>query len=121
MGKKQQYCEKREEQAMDWIEAVTKEEIDDFYENLKSGLVLCKLINSIYPNVVKKVGQKDVPLVHRDNIQQYLNACKRVGLNSGQSFNVNDLYEKKDLDAVINNIFALGMKAEYAPAYNGPS
>ena len=30
----------------------------------------------------------------------YLTGCKRVGLNQSQFFNVNDLYEKKDLEAV---------------------
>lgn len=63
--RKESYDEKKEEQAMDWIESVTKIHIDDFHEDLKSGIVLCALLNALYPNVIQKVGEKDIPLVHR--------------------------------------------------------
>lgn len=39
-------------------------------------------------------------LFEKDNIGQYISGCRRVGLNSAQLFNVSDLYEKKDLEAV---------------------
>ena len=63
--RKQGYSTKSEEQAMDWIEKVTNQQMDDFHQDLKNGLLLCKLINCIYPNIVPKVGTRDVPLVHR--------------------------------------------------------
>merc|ERR1712137_176656 len=89
--KKKNYSIEREEQAMDWIESVTKEEINDFHEDLKNGLVLCKLINTLYPNIIPKVGTRDVPLVHRDNIGLYLSACTRVGIPTSQGFTISDL------------------------------
>lgn len=63
--RKKGYDDKREEQAMDWIEAVTKKHLDDFHEDLKSGVILCDLLNALYPGVIQKVGEKDIPLVHR--------------------------------------------------------
>ena len=101
--RKQNYCFQKEEQAMDWIESVTKEEINDFYEDLKTGVVLCRLINCIYPNIVRKIGLKDLPLMHRDNIQMYISACARIKVR--ETFNVSDLYEKKDLSAVRTSAF----------------
>ena len=63
--RKKGYSLKREEQAMDWIEKVTGIHLDEFYNDLKSGVVLCTLLNKLYPNVVPNIGTRDLPLVHR--------------------------------------------------------
>ena len=54
-----------EEQVMDWIELVTGEQIEVFHDDLKSGVILCKLLNCIYPNAISKFSERDIPLVHR--------------------------------------------------------
>lgn len=119
--RKEKYSHEREERAMDWIEKVTKTHIDDFHADLKSGVVLCNLVNTIYPGTAPNPNPKDHALVHSSNINMYLTACQRVGMKTGQLFQVSDLYDKKDLDAVLSNIFALGRKSEMAPRYNGPA
>jgi len=43
---------------MDWIEEITKENIDHFYESLKSGELLCRVINAMRPNMIKKYKYK---------------------------------------------------------------
>jgi len=94
--------------AMDWIEEITGEAIDDFYTDFKSGLMLCQLINCISPGLIKKVHTRDIPLLHRENIENYLKACSVLGLKNHELFVVNDLYESKSLSSVIRNIQALG-------------
>eukprot|EP01121_Diplochlamys_sp_Union-15-3_P019030 TRINITY_DN7065_c0_g2_i1.p1 TRINITY_DN7065_c0_g2~~TRINITY_DN7065_c0_g2_i1.p1 ORF type:complete len:524 (-),score=101.24 TRINITY_DN7065_c0_g2_i1:2-1573(-) len=94
--------------AMDWIESITGEEIDDFYTDLKSGEVLCKLINCISPGLIKKIHNRPIPQLQRENIQNYLKACGLIGVKNQELFVVSDLYESKSLAAVILNIEALG-------------
>ena len=50
-----------------WIEAVTKRSLpSDLHEALKSGVVLCELINAIWPGSVKKINQGAMPFVQRE-------------------------------------------------------
>ena len=63
--RKKGYSLKREEQAMDWIEEVTGIHLDDFHSDLKSGVALCALINTIYPGVAPNPSTRDLPLMHR--------------------------------------------------------
>ena len=62
--RKEKYSHEREGQAMDWIEKVTKIHIDDFHGDLKSGVVLCNLVNTIYPGTAANPNTKDHALVH---------------------------------------------------------
>jgi len=84
------------------------EKIDgDLSEALKSGVILCKLLNKIKPNTIEKFNTKNVPLAERENIRAYLDGVKKVGLSQSDLFMVSDLYEKKDLTAVWAHINAL--------------
>jgi hypothetical protein len=40
--------------AMDWIEQVTGEEVDDIYYSLKTGVILCKLVVSSLKPIASK-------------------------------------------------------------------
>jgi len=96
-----------EDTALDWIEQMTGVELDDIYRSLKSGVVLCKLMNVIQPGIIVKINTKELPLLHRENIQQYLDACTKLGVPSHDLFSVNDLYQRKMLPAVVTNIYSL--------------
>lgn len=50
------YNVEKEEQVMDWIEAVTGKQVEDFYTDLKDGKTLCELINTIRPNLIRRVN-----------------------------------------------------------------
>lgn len=63
--RKNNYNTEKEEQVMDWIEAVTGEELDSFYDGLKDGKLLCKLINKIRPNTIRRINTRDTALSHR--------------------------------------------------------
>eukprot|EP01127_Copromyxa_protea_P005829 TRINITY_DN1567_c0_g1_i1.p1 TRINITY_DN1567_c0_g1~~TRINITY_DN1567_c0_g1_i1.p1 ORF type:complete len:832 (+),score=178.90 TRINITY_DN1567_c0_g1_i1:46-2541(+) len=110
-----------EEQIMDWIEDVTGFAIDSFYSNLKSGQVLCDLINAIRPGTIPRVHRVSKPLMERENIQFFLNAVTGLGVKPGETFGVNDLYDRKDMQAVVNCLHALAKVLEFSPWYKGPT
>jgi hypothetical protein len=104
-----------EEKALDWIEEITGTELDDFYRSLKSGVVLCQLANCLQPGIIPKIGTRNLPAVHRENIQQYLNACAKFGVSTHEMFTVPDLYDRKMISAVVVNIYALARIFEAKP------
>lgn len=109
-----------ERQARQWIEAVTGERIGpDFQEGLKSGEILCKLINNIKPGAVKKVNNSKMAFKMMENIGNFLDACHSIGMNKGDLFQTVDLYEAQNMPQVVNGIHALGRKAQNI-GYRGP-
>ena len=50
----------QEKEIMEWIEAVMGEPLPegDFAEVLKNGVILCKLMNKIQPDSIKKFKEK---------------------------------------------------------------
>ena len=78
-----------EEQALRWVGDVTGR-TDEFQtkgwamqECLKSGVVLCELVEKISG---KRIKAKDKPIYHRENITQFLIAAKSLGLEDHQTF-----------------------------------
>ena len=47
-------------------------------------------------------------LFQRENIEMYLKACATYGLKEQDLFQVNDLYENKNLYMVVDNLYSLG-------------
>jgi len=108
-------------QAQAWIEALTGQAFPDtFVESLKSGIRLCQAINRIKPGAVAKINQIDSPFKHRENIESFLNAEKALGLKEVDLFVTGDLYEAKNLGAVVDNIFSLGALSMKVPGFRGP-
>merc|ERR1711883_37683 len=48
------------------------------------------------------------PFKQRENIEMYLKACAAYGLKEQDLFQVNDLYENKNLYMVVDNLYNLG-------------
>ena len=86
----------------------------DFWEALRTGVVLCKAVNALRPDrpMIEKIFTRNVALLERGNIEEYLKACTKLGMGSADLFHVSDLYEKKYLPGVLQNILALGKLAE---------
>jgi len=100
-------------EAKDWINEVTGERVVDFYEDLKNGVILCKLLNSIVPGIVSRFVQKPKhPLEERENIKAYLAGCAALSIPSQELFTVDDLHSKKYLTGVLINIFSVGRQAQ---------
>eukprot|EP01099_Mayorella_cantabrigiensis_P007294 TRINITY_DN642_c0_g1_i1.p1 TRINITY_DN642_c0_g1~~TRINITY_DN642_c0_g1_i1.p1 ORF type:complete len:315 (+),score=75.21 TRINITY_DN642_c0_g1_i1:120-1064(+) len=113
---------KLEHEALDWIEALTDEELNEpFWETFKDGVLLCRVINSLKNGIVKKMNFEDLNVMkERENIQSYLTACQQLGVPSHELFSISDLHERKDLNSVLNNIYALGRVAQSLPNFDGP-
>jgi len=112
----------RQDACQAWIEEVTGEEMGDtsFQEWLKSGVVLCILINKIKKKSVKKINKNKMAFKQMENIQNYNNACKKIGMRDGDCFVSQDLYEGDNLVAVIDQIYAIGALSRKVDGFEGP-
>jgi hypothetical protein len=99
-----------EAQVKAWIEAVTGESFksEPFGDMLKDGMLLCKLINTIRPGTVKKINKMKMPFMQMENISNFLQGCRKLGVADHDCFETVDLYEQKDLGVVVQCIMALG-------------
>jgi len=122
----------RAREALDWVEAVLECQLPlpkpdeglrdqlDFSHILRDGIVLCELINCLVPGAVKKINTMKAPFKQRENLEMFLKGCEAFGLKSQDLFQVNDLYENKNLYMVVDCIFALGGMAQ-KKGYMGPT
>eukprot|EP01102_Stenamoeba_stenopodia_P004596 TRINITY_DN1489_c0_g1_i2.p1 TRINITY_DN1489_c0_g1~~TRINITY_DN1489_c0_g1_i2.p1 ORF type:complete len:668 (+),score=171.48 TRINITY_DN1489_c0_g1_i2:250-2253(+) len=112
-----------ERKLKEWLEAVSGEKLshpDDIAESLKSGILLCKIVNIIWPGTIKTINTKPIALMEMENIGYYLKACWKLGVPSAELFVVSDLYLKKAIPSVLQNIYSLARLAQSAPSYSGP-
>ena len=111
-----------EAEAREWIEAVLGEPLasGSFQEALKSGIALCKLVRTIQPDIIGPPSTMSAPFKQMENIGNYLSACTKLGLQAHDSFQTVDLYEGKNMVAVIGQLHRLGSLAS-ARGFAGPS
>jgi len=109
------------EDAMNWIKAILGDAgIGTFPDNLKSGRVLCALVNKYWPGMIPHVNNRPITLLERENIRLYLEACEMVGVRKEDLFVISDLYEEKYLTGVIHNIYALAAVIQNLASFHGP-
>ncbi|KYQ92066.1 hypothetical protein DLAC_06904 [Tieghemostelium lacteum] len=107
-----------------WIESATGMKLefpDDLIESLRSGIILCNLINALLPGTISKINQKPLPLMQIENIGLYLKACWKVGIPSSDLFVTSDLYQRKSIPAVLQNIASVARSSHTCPEYKGPT
>ena len=99
-----------EADARNWIEAVTGAKLGEMplQEELKDGTVLCTLVTTISPGVIKAPSTSKMPFKQMENISNYLDACSKLGVPKHDLFQTVALYENKDMIAVLTNIHSLG-------------
>merc|ERR550517_181643 len=61
----------------------------------------------------------NAPFKQRENIEMYLKGCVAYGLKEQDLFQVNDLYENKNLYMVVDNLYNLGGLCQKV-GWNGP-
>ncbi|RLN95297.1 hypothetical protein BBJ28_00012483 [Nothophytophthora sp. Chile5] len=113
-----------ENEARQWIEAISGMEIgDDFGAGLKDGVILCSVANKIHPGIVRRVETKSkMPFKQMENVSAFLKACRVMGVNEFDLFETVDLFELKDLGNVVRCIFALGRSVQRSyPDFSGPT
>mmetsp|Transcript_9730 Transcript_9730/g.14724 ORF Transcript_9730/g.14724 Transcript_9730/m.14724 type:complete len:164 (-) Transcript_9730:76-567(-) len=95
-----------------WMEAAVGRPIgEDFHESLKDGVFLCDLLNKIHPGAVKKVNKMKMPFMMMENLQNFTQGCRHIGVKECDLFAVVDLYEKKNLTLVIQGLYAVARAA----------
>jgi len=110
------------EQVCAWIHELLGVELDptNLQPALKSGKVLCELVNRISPKAVKKINSSEMPFAQRENIQSFSDAVRTLGVKDINNFAADDLYEAKNMKQVVICILALGKQAWFVSDYNGP-
>ncbi|XP_029353693.1 LIM domain only protein 7b isoform X2 [Echeneis naucrates] len=121
-------------EAQRWIEEVTGKQFgcNDFRAALENGVLLCNLINQLKPGIIKRVNRLSTPIAGLDNINVFLKACGKLGLNESQLFHPGDLQDlstrvtlrqdegDRRLKNVLITIYWLGRKAHLDSLYTGP-
>ncbi|XP_070769044.1 LIM and calponin homology domains-containing protein 1-like [Enoplosus armatus] len=123
------------QEAQKWIEAVTGRCFGDkdFRAGLENGILLCELLSSIKPGLVKKINRLPTPIAGLDNLSVFLRGCEELGLKGSQLFDPGDLQDtstrptakgsdcSRKLKNVLVTIYWLGRAANGCTSYNGPT
>ncbi|KAK2715649.1 muscle-specific protein 20-like [Artemia franciscana] len=112
-----------DKQAQEWIEAVLGEKFPagvPYEDVLRDGVILCRLMNTLQPGIIKKFNSTGAQFKMMENINIFQNAAKKYGVNDLDVFQTVDLWEKKDIGQVTTTIFALGRTTYKHPEWTGP-
>ncbi|XP_036932091.1 LIM and calponin homology domains-containing protein 1-like isoform X9 [Acanthopagrus latus] len=123
------------QEAQKWIEAVTGRCFGDkdFRGGLENGILLCELLSSIKPGLVKKINRLPTPIAGLDNLSVFLRGCEELGLKGSQLFDPGDLQDtstgsttkgsdcSRKLKNVLITIYWLGRAANSCTSYSGPT
>ncbi|XP_029297948.1 LOW QUALITY PROTEIN: LIM and calponin homology domains-containing protein 1-like [Cottoperca gobio] len=123
------------QEAQTWIEAVTGRCFGDkdFRGGLENGILLCELLSSIKPGLVKKINRLPTPIAGLDNLSVFLRGCEELGLKGSQLFDPGDLQDtstrptakgtdcSRKLKNVLITIYWLGRATNGCTSYNGPT
>jgi Calponin homology (CH) domain len=110
------YSDELAAECLEWIKEVTGEPIntsgdmDNFFEVLKDGVILCKLTNAIQPGTVKKVNESKMAFKCMENISAFLESAKAFGVPVQETFQSVDLWERQNLNSVVICLQSLGRK-----------
>ena len=112
-----------EEQCKEWIEDVLDTPLEDdegLGEVLRSGVLLCELVNRLAPGSVGKISQSAMPFPQRENIQAFIGAVRELGIPDRENFDTGDLFEQSNMKQVLITMRSLGRAAYGFPGYEGP-
>jgi len=110
-----------EAKVLRWIEEIVGEKMDSekkYEENLKDGVFLCKLMNTIKPKAIKDVSKSAMPFKQMENIQKFLTAATKYGVLASDLFQTVDLYQASNIPAVTQGIMALGSICQDKPEWD---
>jgi len=116
------YDSSAEDRAAQWVQSITRVQVvGAFGDSLRTGEVLCQLINCIKPGTIRKINKAGMPFKERENISNFLKACRDWGVHEYALFSTDDLFDEKNLMSVVKCIFQLGGVVQRAvPEFNGP-
>ena len=98
--KKKKLDPKQVNEAHKYLESMNKIKINDFWEEIRDGVILCNTVNAIKPGTCKKFKKSKIAYVCRTNIQIFLEGCGKLGIPEVDLFESRDLYDQQDLSRV---------------------
>jgi hypothetical protein len=115
----------RELEASNWIQAITRIPRGpgvSFAQYLRDGTVLCTLLNAIKPGSVPSVSSPSLPYKQMENVSFFLRCCRNsMGVAEHDLFETVDLFDEKDIAAVVRCIYALSRAIQKLnPPFHGP-
>merc|ERR1712083_991379 len=92
-----------------WMETIMGETYTDFFEDIRDGVELCKLLNKIKPGLLrrKKFKKSKIVFVARTNIQIFIEGCKKLGIPETDCIETRDLFDQQNLNDVVLNLYAV--------------
>eukprot|EP01047_Picozoa_sp_COSAG01_P048424 COSAG01_NODE_4717_length_4795_cov_4.771295_3_plen_1114_part_01 len=92
---------------------------------LRSGAVLCELMNAIQPRSIKAISSKTggsamAAGFQRENIKKFTDAARGLGVEGREIFEPNDLFERTGMKQVLICLNALGREARAHAKFGGP-
>nr|CAB3262999.1 uncharacterized protein LOC100186381 [Phallusia mammillata] len=125
------YSDEDEMEIVSWIQSIVSESPsgtgkEAFWEWLKDGQVLCKLMNTIQSGSCKvnPPGSSSIPAMKKnkemENIGNFLKAAESYGVDKMNLFQTVDLYEGGNLSQVQVALYKLSSIAT-ANGYEGPT
>ena len=120
--KGERYNKELELEERRWISAILKKPFPsgDFGDALKSGVILCQLINALKPGSIKKISDSSMPFPQMENISKFLAAAKTFGVPDTNLFQTADLYDGTNVGQVVVCIDAIGRAAQKL-GFKGPT
>lgn len=112
-----------EKELVQWIESVLGKslESESLGDALKTGVVLCEVLNAIKPGTIRKINDSVMPFKQMENITNFLRAIRPLGVAETDVFTTVDLYEQRDINAVVRCMFSLGRAIQTSvPEFSGP-
>jgi ankyrin repeat protein len=90
-----------------WIETVLGQPIpsNDLFQELRSGVVLCNLMNTLFPGSVKKINKSKFGAHQIENVGTFLNCLRKVDMKEAELFEPLDLHEKKNMMKVFKCLY----------------
>ena len=110
---KEKYDPEREKQAREFIEKILEEPSDatkSFHLFLKDGQALCRMAVKLGISNAK-VYTGTMPFKQMENIQAFLIACESIGVRKSEQFQTVDLFEAKNMTAVVDSIWSFSRMA----------
>ncbi|KAL5486491.1 hypothetical protein EMCRGX_G018979 [Ephydatia muelleri] len=117
------YSLEDEAKARGWLEAIVGESIgQDFWDGLKDGSYLCKVLNKLQPNLVpaKYELPSSQPFKQIEAVGKFLDGCKNYGMSEKDLCVTLDIQEKNNPNMGLATIIALGRQAQ-KNGYTGPA
>jgi len=91
------------------------EKIKDVQDALSDGLVICHVLNVMFPGTIKKVGNGTAPFQKMERISNFVDGCEAIGCKKVDLFTTADLYEGGNIPQVVNGLAAMARKSHHVP------